>query len=68
MFPLIRNAWQAMWFDEAAVVRWLRVGVGSLAVSGALYADQLEPFVGHRWAQVMRLAAIIATIVTAAHG
>lgn len=68
MIPLIASVLHALLFDANAVRRWIRGGVGVLAVSGAAYADQVGALLhAPGVASWMRAAAVLAAFAVAAH-
>lgn len=58
----------ALLFDEAAFRRWARGAIGTVAVSGAIWADQVEPILGHKAALVLKGLAVVCVIGVGMHG
>lgn len=70
MIPFLHTLRLVLWamlFDENRFRRWARAGVGALAISGTVYADQLEP-IAHWLAVAVRVLSVIAAIGVAMHG
>lgn len=58
----------ALLFDEKAFRRWARGAIGTVAVSGAIWADQVEPIFGHTAAFALKGLAVVCVIAVGMHG
>jgi len=70
MIPFLHTLRLCVWalfHDEKKFRRWARAGVGALAISGTVYADQLEP-IAHWLAVAVRVLSVLAAIGVAMHG
>lgn len=64
MIPLVKSIFRALLWDEMAARRWFRGALGTMAVSGVGFADQIASFLGApRLIATIKVASLICALV-----